>query len=132
MCVDDSNVQEYFKDRSPAPVVQDNAVQAAVAACLAAAQPTPTPIHVAQVSQPPVTPKEILKLKIEMNELAQQLASFNSEPFEKYLISEDELGLLDELADKKGPSSSCILFGYAERTRNMPNCSWFNYGSSTE
>jgi hypothetical protein len=98
MCVDDPNVQGYFNDRSPAP---DNSAQAAVAAFPAAAQPTQTPNHIAQVSQPHVTPKEILKLKIEMKALAQLIASFNSEPFEKFLISEDELGSLDELADKK-------------------------------
>ena len=32
---------------------------------------------------------------------AQQIASFDSEPFEKYLIAEADLDSLDSLADKK-------------------------------
>ena len=96
--------RDHFHLRSPEldGMETGSALPAAANSAVAAApQPTLTPFPIAQVSQPPVTPKEILKLKIEMKALAQLIASFNSEPFEKFLISEDELGSLDELADKK-------------------------------
>ena len=36
-----------------------------------------------------------------MNELAEQVASFTSEPFEKYVLSQADLDSMDSLADKK-------------------------------
>ena len=51
----------------------------------------PAPIRAEQVSQPPVTLREILILKNRMNLLAQKVASFNSEPWKDYVISQAEL-----------------------------------------
>ena len=76
-----------------APLQHNNAFTAAT-------QPVaPAQIRAEQVSQPPVTQKEILKLKNRMNLLAQKVASFNSEPFEKYLISD---------ADPSGPGIQAL------------------------
>ena len=71
---------------------------------LAATHPTPAPLQtnqVSQASQPPVTLKEILKLKTKMNELAVKVASFTSEPFEKYVLSQADLESMVSLEDRK-------------------------------
>jgi hypothetical protein len=69
-------------------------------AFLAATHPTPAPLQTNQVSQA-VTLKEILKLKTKMNELAVKVASFTSEPFEKYVLSQAELESMVSPEDRK-------------------------------
>jgi hypothetical protein len=59
------------------------------------------PFQTQQISQPPVSKMTILILQNTMEELAQLVASFNSEPFEKYLISQAVLDSLDSLEEKK-------------------------------
>ena len=68
----------------------------------AATQPVPpAPIQTEPASQPPVTLKEILKLKNRMKELALQVASLYSEPWGKHALSQADLDSMDALGDKK-------------------------------
>jgi hypothetical protein len=51
------------------------------------------------VPQPPVTLKEILKLKNRMILFAQQIASFDSERWKNFVIKQDILDSLDDLEE---------------------------------
>jgi hypothetical protein len=96
--------RDHFPLRSPEldGMETGSALPAAANSAVAAApQPTPTPIPIAQVSQPPVSKRDIVKLQTRMEELAHRLASFDSERWKNFVIKQDILDSFDDLEEKK-------------------------------
>ena len=96
--------RDHFPLRSPEldGMETGSALPAAANSAVAAApQPTPTPIPIAQVSQPPVSKRDIVKLQTRMEELALRVASIYSEPWKDFMIKQDILDSLDDLEERK-------------------------------
>ena len=96
--------RDHFPSRSPEldGMETGSALPAAANSAVAAApQPTLTPIPIAQVSQPPVSKRDIIILQMRIEELALRVASIYSEPWKDFVIKQDILDSFDDLEEKK-------------------------------